>query len=102
MNKIFFLLLFVCSFLKSFFSFSQVLGEPLYMSRKYLDYEEKYIMVKSKVESLFAENESLKDQISALADEAKKDKDCLKTLEKSIDTKKAFSKLKNKQIDEAL
>ena len=40
-------------------------------------------------------------QISALADEVKKDKDRLKTLEKNIDTEKAFSKLKDKQIDEA-
>ena len=30
------------------------------------------------------------------------DKDCLKTLEKSIDTEKAFSELKDKQIDETL
>ena len=59
-------------------------------------------MAKSKVESLSTENKSLKGQISALADEAKKDKDLLKTLEKSIDTEKAFSKLKNNQIDEAL
>ena len=73
-----------------------MLGESLYMSRKYLDYEEKYVMAKSKVESLSTKNESLKGQISALADEAKKDKDHLKTLEKRIDTEKAFFKLKNK------
>ena len=63
-----------------------MLGESLYMSRKYLDYEEKYMMAKSMVESLSTENESLKGQISALANEVKKDKDRLKTLEKSIDT----------------
>ena len=57
---------------------------------------------KSKVESLSAGNESLKGQISTLADEDKKDKEHLKTLEKSIDTEEAFSKLKDKQIDEAL
>lgn len=39
---------------------------------------------------------------SLLVGEPKKDKERLKTLEKSIDTKKAFSKLKEKQIDEAL
>ena len=64
-----------------------------------MDYEEKYVMAKSKVESLSTENESnesLKGQISALADEAKKDKDHLKTLEKRIDPEKAFFKLKNK------
>ena len=59
-------------------------------------------MVQSKVKSLSAENESLKGQIFALADEAKKDKNRLKTLEKSIDTERAFSKLKHKQIDKAL
>ncbi|KAK9990789.1 hypothetical protein SO802_025774 [Lithocarpus litseifolius] len=70
----------------------QVLGESLYMSGKYLDYEEKYMVAKSKVEFLFAENESLKGQISALTNKAKKDKDFLKTLEKSIDTEKYLGK----------
>lgn len=75
----------------SFFPFSQVLGESFYISRKYLDYEEKYVTAQSKVESLSLKNEPLKGQVSALSDEAKKDKDRLKTLEKSIDTEKAFS-----------
>lgn len=79
-----------------------MLGKSLYISGKYLDYEEKYVTAKSKVESLSLENELLKIQIFTFSDEAKKDKDCLKTLEKSIDTKKAFSKLKDKQTDEAL
>ena len=97
-------LFFLCCvlFLKPLSPFLQVLGESLYISGKYLYYEEKYVMAKSKVESLSAKNESLKSQISAFADEAKKDKDHLKTLEKSIDTKKAFSKLMDKQINEAL
>ena len=73
-----------------------MLGESLYISGKYLNYEEKYVVAKSKVESLFADNDSLKGQIFALADEAKKDKDRLKTLEKSINTEKFFSKLKDK------
>ena len=47
-------------------------------------------MAQSKVESLFAENELLKGQISALVNEAKKDKDCLKTLVRSNDTEKDF------------
>jgi len=85
-----------------FSSSLQVLGESLYISRKYLDYEEKYATTKSKVESLSVENESLKSQIFALANESKKNKDHLKTLEKSINTKKAFSKLKDKPIDETL
>ena len=85
----------------SFFS-SQVLGESLYISGKYLDYEEKYVKAKSKVKSLSTENESLKSQMFVLVEESKKDKERLKNLEKSIDTKKAFWKLKDKQIDEAL
>ena len=44
----------------------------------------------------------LKGQITALFDEAKKDKDRLTVLEKSIDIEKAFSRLKDKQIYEAL
>ena len=79
-----------------------MLGESLYISRKYLDYEEKYVTAQSKVESLFLENESFKGQVSALSDKAKKDKDHLKTLKKSIDTEKAFSKMKEKQINETL
>ena len=73
-----------------------MLGESLYIFGKYLDYEEKYEIAKSKVESLSLENELLKGQISALSDETNMDKDHLKTLEKSIDTEKAFSKLKDK------
>nr|POF14747.1 hypothetical protein CFP56_47355 [Quercus suber] len=74
----------------------QVLGESLYISRKYLDFEKKFVMAQSKVEALSSENESLKKQIFALLEEVKVDKDCLKTLEKSIDIEKAFYKLKDK------
>nr|POE80500.1 hypothetical protein CFP56_04858 [Quercus suber] len=74
----------------------KVLGESLYISRKYLDYEEKYVTAKSKVESLSLENELLKGQIYAFSNEANKDKDRLKTLEKCIDTENAFSKPKDK------
>ena len=52
--------------------------------------------------SLSTENESLKGRITAFVEEAKKDKDRLTVLENSIDTEKAFSKLKDKQINEAL
>lgn len=79
-----------------------MLGESLYISRKCLDYEEKYVVAESKVESFSAKNESLKSQISTLVEESRKDKERLKTLEKSLDIEKAFSKLKDKQIDEAL
>ena len=59
-------------------------------------------MAQSKLESFSSETKSLKSQVSVFSDEAKKDKDHLKTLEKSIDIEKAFSKLKDKLIDEAL
>ena len=74
----------------------------MYISGMYLEYEEKFVMAQSKVEFLSSENKSLKSQVSALLDKAKKDKDHLKTQEKSINTKMAFSKLKDKRIDEAL
>lgn len=57
------------------FSSLQVLGESLYISGKYLDYEEKLVEAQSKTNSLSTENKSLKDQITALINEAKKDKD---------------------------
>nr|POF09658.1 hypothetical protein CFP56_10837 [Quercus suber] len=72
------------------------------ISGKYLDYDKKLVEAQSGIVSLFAKNEFLTIQISALADEAKKDKDYLKTLEKNINTEKVFSKLKDKQINEAL
>ena len=50
-----------------------MLGESLYILGKYLDYKE-----------------------------SKKDKEHLKSLEKSIDIEKAFSKGKDKQINKAL
>lgn len=68
----------------------QVLGESLYLSGKYLDYEEKHVVVQSKVESLSVENELLKETVSSLSDEAKKSQDRLKTLEHDVKTKKAF------------
>ena len=79
-----------------------MLGKSLFISGMYLDYEEKFVMAQSKVESFSSENKSLKSQVSVFSDEAKKDKDHLKTLEKSIDIEKAFSKLKDILIDEAL
>ena len=79
-----------------------MLVESLYISRKYLDYDKKLVEAQSGIASLFAENESLTIQIFAFANKAKKDKDHLKLLEKNINFEKAFSKLKDKQIDEAL
>ena len=60
------------------------------------------VEARSRFASFSIENGSLTIQIIAIADEAKKDKDHLNTLEKSINTEKAFSKLKDKQINEAL
>lgn len=80
----------------------QELGESLYISGKYLNFDKKLVEAQSRTCSPFAKNESLMIKISTLANEAKKDKDHLKTLKKNIDTEKAFSKLKDKQIDEAL
>ena len=79
-----------------------MLVKSLYISGKYLDYDKKLVEAQSGIASLFAKNVSLMIQISALIDEAKKDIYHLKTLEKNIDTEKAFSKLKDKQINEAL
>nr|POE99004.1 hypothetical protein CFP56_59220 [Quercus suber] len=79
-----------------------MLGESLYILGKYLDYDRKLAEAQSKVASLSADNESLPIQIFTVADEAKKDKDRLKTLEKNIDIKKSFSKLKDKKIDKAI
>lgn len=86
-----FLLFFLGSFLQhlSFLSL-RCWVNPCTFSRKYLDYEEEYVMAQSKVGSLSLDNESLKDHVSALSNEAKKDKDHLKTLEKSIVIEKAF------------
>lgn len=79
-----------------------MLGESLYILGKYLDFEGKLAEAQSKSTSLSTENESLKGHITTLVDEAKKDKDHLMVMEKIIDTDKAFSRLKDKQIDEAL
>ena len=79
-----------------------MLGKSLYISGKYLDYDKKLVETQSRAASLSTEIESLMIEIFALADKAKKDKDRLKTLENNIDTEKEFSKLKDKQIDEAL
>lgn len=46
-----------------------MLGESLYISGKYLDYEKKFMVAQSKVESLFVENELLKKKVSSLSNE---------------------------------
>ena len=59
------------------------------------------MVAQSKVESLSVKNELLKKKVSPLSDEAKNTQDRLKALEKDVNTEMAFSKLKDKQIDDA-
>lgn len=44
----------------------------------------------------------LKTKVTSLFDEVENAQDSLKTLERDMNIKKAFSKLKDKQIDDAL
>ena len=55
-------------------------------------------MFKPLVKSLSAENETLKNTVAILTTEAENDKECVATLEKSIQVEKDFCKLKDKQI----
>ena len=79
-----------------------MLGESLYLSGKYLAYEEKLASFISQMESLSLENALLQDKVTSLESEAKEIQECLKALEKDISTKKAFSRLKDKKIEEVL
>nr|POE78726.1 hypothetical protein CFP56_53855 [Quercus suber] len=47
----------------------KLLGESLYLSGKYLDYEEKLVTTQCKVDSLSTENVSLKNKVTSLSDE---------------------------------
>ena len=78
-----------------------MLGESLYISKKYSDYEENIVMAQSKVDSLFFENELLKTKVKSLSNEMEKAQDHLKTLKREVNNEKAFSKLKDQQIDDA-
>ena len=73
-----------------------MLGESLYISRKYLDYEEKFAVAQSKADSLSSENEVLKAKVTSLSNKVEKVQDHLKTLERDVNTEKAFSKLRDK------
>ena len=55
----------------------------MYLSRKYLDYEEKYVLAQSKLESVSSENTSLVDQVTKLTVDLVKAQDCLFVLEKN-------------------
>ena len=76
----------------------KALGESLFVSRKLLDLEKKLATSKTLVKSLFAKNEMLKNKVAILTTEAENDKECVATLEKSLQVEKDFCKLKDKQI----
>ena len=56
----------------------------MFVSRKFLDLEKKVSTVEPMIKSFFVENETLKNKIAILAVEAKNDKECVATLEKSL------------------
>ena len=74
------------------------LGESLFVSGKLLDLEKKVATTEPMIKSLFAENEMLKNKVVILTVEAENDKECVPTLEKSLQVEEDFSKLKDKQI----
>ena len=53
-------------------------------------------MAQTKVDSLSSENEVLKVKVTSLSNKVEKAQDRLKTLERDVNTEKAFLKLKNK------
>ena len=53
-------------------------------------------MAQSKSDSLSFENEVLKVNVTSLSNKVEKAQDRLKTLERDVNTEKAFSKLKDK------
>lgn len=60
------------------------------------------MVAQSKADSLSSKNEVLKVKVTSLSNEVEKAQDRLKSLERDVNTEKAFFKLKDKQIDEAL
>ena len=67
-----------------------------------MDYEEKYVLAQSKVESLSSENTSLAGQVTKLIANLVKAQDCLSVLKKDLKTEKAFCALTDKQLEVAL
>ena len=74
------------------------MGESLFVSKKLLDLEKKVATSEPLVKSLSAKNETLKNKASILSTEAENDKECVATLEKSLQVEKDLIKLKDKQI----
>nr|POE56141.1 hypothetical protein CFP56_41231 [Quercus suber] len=71
----------------------KVLGESLFISGKLLDLEKKVATSEPLVKSLSAENETLKNKVAILNAKAENDKECVVTLEKSLQVEKDFCKL---------
>ena len=63
-----------------------------------MDYEEKYVLAQSKVESISSENASFTGQVTKLITNLVKAQDCLSVLEKDLKTEKAFCALTDKQL----
>ena len=53
-------------------------------------------MAQTKADSLSSKNEVLKVKVTSLSNKVEKAQDRLKTLERDVNTEKAFFKLKNK------
>ena len=70
----------------------------MFVSGKLLDLEKKVATTEPMIKSLSAENEILKNKVAILTVEAENDKECVPTLEKSLQVEEDFSKLKDKQI----
>ena len=67
-----------------------------------MDYEEKYVLAQSKVESISFENVSLAEQVTKLIADLVKAQDCLSVLKKDLKIEKTFCALKDKQLEAAL
>ena len=61
-----------------------------------MDYKEKFAVAQTKADSLSSKNEVLKVKVTSLSNKVEKAQDRLKTLERDVNTEKAFFKLKNK------
>ena len=74
------------------------MGESLFVSGKLLDLEKKVATSEPLVNSLSAENETLKNKVAILIAKTENDKEHVATLKKSLQVEKDFCKLKDKQI----
>ena len=70
--------------------------ESLFVSGKLLDLEKKVATSEPLVKSLSTKTETLKNKVTILTIEVENDKECVATLEKSLQVGKDFYKLKDK------